>query len=397
MSHDKTEVFMKVINSNLLNLFGGKMELSDTNKKLFALRNFKNNLLNVNVNLDFNDFIEEEIVNHKANVFYLYGQLPKEFSANKFIKGIKGEFYNYDSLIQNVKDDKLHNNILFFAKSKMVPKRQKKDSPIPASSLAESSKIVESQTKIIYYKPDKIELQSDFDYQRETYFRNIYMRIDENKKLNMPPFNQEKSMKPIENSLKINKSHVDKRILILKNKLDSNKQVQIVIPGIPHERTDIYVKHLIGTGLAINEWENRPLFNPMENLIAWFIFINYIQDKINEMRNKYGNERVAYGNLNEERASDFIYMVWGTNSYNVEGDDGHFIMEYDQAFDLRKYGPGVFGIISTPLMRKPISDDRQLEIARHNHEIISRSSPIREKYLKYKLKYHHLKKMLINN
>ena len=83
-------------------------------------------------------------------------------------------------------------------------------------------------------------------------------------------------------------------------------------------------------------------------------------------------------------------MVWGANSANVVGNYGEEIVGRGQALAMQRYGPGVFGIISTP------SEGRPREIS-YRKTKQTKLSFAREKYLKYKLKYHHLKKMLINN
>ena len=45
--------------------------------------------------------------------------------------------------------------------------------------------------------------------------------------------------------------------------------------------------------------------------------------------------------------------MWGANTDNVEGVDGERISGAGMAAAMRTYGPGVFGIVTTPVAGVP--------------------------------------------
>jgi hypothetical protein len=191
-------------------------------------------------------------------------------------------------------------------------------------------------------------------------------------------------------------NHVNDRITELEKLLKKNKKLRIVIPG-PENRgsKDIRVKHHIGTGIAVDQWVNPDKEKKQKDvnyLKAWWLYIEYITNKFEKLIKDYNNEgqRISYGTLDRKLASEDVIMVWGANSANVVGNYGEEIVGRGQALAMQRYGPGVFGIISTP------SEGRPREIS-YRKTKQTKLSFAREKYLKYKLKYHHLKKMLINN
>ena len=176
--------------------------------------------------------------------------------------------------------------------------------------------------------------------------------------------------------------------------LKINSSLRIVIPGpIKRDGDGISIKHLIGTGIAIDQWEYAKAPKNVNTLYAWYLYISYLTSQFEMLMEDYnvaGSTRISYGTLDRNLASNNVIMIWGANSANVEGVNGEPIVGDGQAKAMQTYGPGVFGIISTPSTGPPrlLSDQKTPQ---------NKLTSVKEKYLKYKLKYHHLKKMLINN
>ena len=63
--------------------------------------------------------------------------------------------------------------------------------------------------------------------------------------------------------------------------------------------------------------------------------------------------RVRFGRLVRSDASDTHVLVWAANAANFQGAAGDRIDGGGQAAAMQHHGPGVFGIITTPLAGMP--------------------------------------------
>ena len=139
---------------------------------------------------------------------------------------------------------------------------------------------------------------------------------------------------------------VTERFSELRSALEKNESVKVTIAADEGSKTTN-----IGTGLAENQWKKLKL-PPHVSKQAYGKFMMHLQSVCTKLAEDYP-DRVSFGKLVRSNASKTHYLVWGANAANVTGKDNAKIIGSGQASAMATYGPGVFGIVSTPLAGPP--------------------------------------------
>lgn len=103
----------------------------------------------------------------------------------------------------------------------------------------------------------------------------------------------------------------------------------------------------LGTGLAKNQWIEKGY-----TYEQYRQFMDHLHQSLKGLKKKYDG-RVVYGRVSGTGASDKNYNVWGANKKNWNLKPNTPITGKGQAENMEKMGPGVFGIVTTPLFGRP--------------------------------------------
>ena len=146
--------------------------------------------------------------------------------------------------------------------------------------------------------------------------------------------------------------HAVIRVNQLIYQLAYNNEAHVVIPGSTSNE-----KHNLGTGLAKDQWIEYYIKNgnhPINVIIsAQRLFVEKLGDFFKSLKTRF-NKRVLYvSEVNNSIANKNNIVVWGANSENCYGNAGEAIDGEGQASKMIAHGPGVFGIITTPLTGLP--------------------------------------------
>ena len=136
------------------------------------------------------------------------------------------------------------------------------------------------------------------------------------------------------------KKHVDERFAELQHKLISDVRVEVTFPG-----QNAY-KHTLGT-MYKDDW--KLLSNNLNDNSLYDEFISHITDKIVELINDFDKERIKFGDVMYENASNLCYQVWSANAINYNLPLNSKIPGDYQAIQMKVQKAGVFGIVTTPM------------------------------------------------
>ena len=161
--------------------------------------------------------------------------------------------------------------------------------------------------------------------------------------------------------LKLYTSHIDERFSILEELVRDNVKVKVIIAGNPENN-----QHSLGTGYSEGHWRDDYGEKGLESSSE---MKDYIQTKINELI-EFKPEQVELGPVGAIRdnsetgwkygepvafPSASVFHVWGANDSNWNLENGERISGGGQASYFPNQGPGVFGIVTTPLRGHPTS------------------------------------------
>lgn len=104
----------------------------------------------------------------------------------------------------------------------------------------------------------------------------------------------------------------------------------------------------LGMGNAKEQWKK---FGP-DGDNARIKFLQELQKMFDDLAKEFPG-RVTFGDVSKDLASERNYVVWGANKDNVGGEKGAPISGTGQAKLMESHGPGVFGIITTPVAGIP--------------------------------------------
>ena len=139
--------------------------------------------------------------------------------------------------------------------------------------------------------------------------------------------------------------HVNERVYELYKKLEATKDqgnnFKVTIASNDNTTCSL------GTGHARTQWLAKGYRDEQ-----YQAFITHLHESLKGLKNKYKN-RVVYGRVSGSGASATNYHVWGANSKNWDLPPEKRIEGDGQAADMGTMGPGVFGIVTTPLFGKP--------------------------------------------
>ena len=144
--------------------------------------------------------------------------------------------------------------------------------------------------------------------------------------------------------------HAQKRVDQLRYQLHTKPEANVVIAGSNG-------KHNLGTGLAKRQWIDYYVESgnyPINVIIsAQRLFVEKLNELFKELKDQF-NTRVTYNpQISKELAINSTIVVWGANSENCYGEDNVKIEHDVQEDHMESHGPGVFGIITTPVKGKP--------------------------------------------
>jgi exonuclease III len=120
-------------------------------------------------------------------------------------------------------------------------------------------------------------------------------------------------------------------------------KAEIIFPGTNADN------HNLGTGLAVGQWASLGSNGSNDNTTM----INYIKDKIKELETLFPR-RIKFGLIGQGShygppSKDLIH-VWGANAGNWDLPNGKVISGGGQAATIGPQIPGVFGIVTTPVV-----------------------------------------------
>jgi hypothetical protein len=390
LSKDKYSVFMVRQTDGKYRPFGGE-PLGNENPIDTATRIFQeefdytsplgNNAIDI-----ISKWKKERIESSNDVIIFFTGNNDYKWNRNK--KKMEGVWMTVDDIrrVSNRKDILIDKNYIIQHASTVM-----KENNLPVS------KVILSEN-----------LQQDYDktYQKAT-------DILQNREITREDFNKAWKL------AQLFMDHFYKRLNILIIKLMKNPDVQIIVPG--NSSTN---EHYLAKGIAVDQWKKfkNDLYSDNIKIVAWKIFFDYLTIKLQEIKDNFPNQ-VTYDTFDRTKASDLNIIVWGANTKNWEGENHTQIIGSGQAAAASPYGPGVFGIITTPSEGLPplsplvaateaaeaaAAELRAAKAAKEaakaakeaakavNNKYLTyknnfNQSKYYEKYLKYKLKYNQLK------
>jgi len=152
--------------------------------------------------------------------------------------------------------------------------------------------------------------------------------------------------------LKYIMNHINWRFLNLRKKMEHDSRVKITIPGDNREN------HQLGTPYQ-EDWKLVDKDN-WETL--YYTLHEYLSKKIGELEKKFPS-RVKFGEVLYENATETDYQLWSANAVNWNLPEGEEIPGKYQAQEMKFQGPGVFGIVVTPLYgyQELVPNDYEME------------------------------------
>jgi ribosome-associated translation inhibitor RaiA len=133
-------------------------------------------------------------------------------------------------------------------------------------------------------------------------------------------------------------NHVNWRFMELEKKMKHDGRIKITIPGENKE------DHRLGNPYFDNwRWVDPENWECITSTLH-----NYISKKIGELEKKFKN-RVRFGEVLYENANEHSYQLWSANAANWCLPEGEEIPGKFQAEEMKFQGPGVYGIVVTPL------------------------------------------------
>lgn len=132
--------------------------------------------------------------------------------------------------------------------------------------------------------------------------------------------------------------HIKYRFGQLDEIMEKDVRITVKFPG-PNVK-----EHLLGKPYY-DQWRlfDRKNWSKITNALH-----DYIAKKITKLMEKY-NERVEFGDVLYENASDISYQVWSANAVNWNLPAGSKIPGKFQAEEVKFQDKGVFGIVVTPM------------------------------------------------
>jgi hypothetical protein len=355
--------------------FGGQLRKTDFLRDVNSIRNITPNRFheqggyltdNESLNIDKWDEIHDMDNNEPNDIIYFIGEAPNEITWKN---NNKDNEYNINGGVWMTLDD-----LDRVANQKPTKLLYKKNSIM---------KFARAYLRLNTLAPQKVYLSKEF----ETDYNNTYIEagnILDNRKLSSLDLNQANIL------AKIFIDHAKYRLNLLREKLSKNPDVEIVVAG--NSTTN---EHYLSKGLAVDQWKTNKYgdYSKEINIVAWKLFIDYLTEELNKLKTFFSN-RVIFDTFDRTKASDLHIIVWGANlkNWNDVGLNNVVIPDGGQAAAASPYGPGVFGIITTPVKglpppvpQKPVNN-KYLTYKNNFNQ-----SKYYEKYLKYKLKYNQLK------
>ena len=132
--------------------------------------------------------------------------------------------------------------------------------------------------------------------------------------------------------------HIKYRFCQLEEKMEKDSRVKVKIPGTSS------VNHHLGT-MYYDQWK---LFDSKNCDKITKAMHEFITGRIDNLVDKYG-DRVEFGDVLYQNASDTCYQVWSANAVNWNRPDGLDIPGSYQAEEMKYQEEGVFGIVVTPM------------------------------------------------
>lgn len=132
--------------------------------------------------------------------------------------------------------------------------------------------------------------------------------------------------------------HIKYRFQELSDKMEKDVRIRVKIPGSSVR------EHDLGT-MYYDQWK---LFDPVNCDKITKSLHQYIAEKIMQLMNEY-KDRVCFGDVHYQEASDIYYQVWSANAANWNLPTGSEIPGCYQAQEMKFQEAGVFGIVVTPM------------------------------------------------
>jgi hypothetical protein len=140
----------------------------------------------------------------------------------------------------------------------------------------------------------------------------------------------------------IYEQHVNERVYELDELMTTDNTIKVTIAGDANGD-----KISLGTGLAKNQWIEKGY-----TYEQYRQFMDHLHQSLKGLKKKYDG-RVVYGLVSGSEASATHYHVWGANESNWDLKHDTPITGKGQAEYMKTMGPGVFGIVTTPVADPP--------------------------------------------
>ena len=133
-------------------------------------------------------------------------------------------------------------------------------------------------------------------------------------------------------------NHINWRFIELEKKMEHDARVKITVPGENAQN------HSLGEPYRDDwKWVDRKNWEKLYQTLH-----EYIKTKLKFMEAKF-KDRVKYGEVMYQNATEINYQLWSANGVNWNLSAGEEIPGKYQAEEMRFQGPGVYGIVVTPL------------------------------------------------
>jgi hypothetical protein len=133
-------------------------------------------------------------------------------------------------------------------------------------------------------------------------------------------------------------NHINWRFIELEKKMEHDVRIKVTVPGENSHN------HALGEPYSNDwKWVDNKNWEKLKNTLH-----EYISFKLKSLEAKF-KDRVQYGEVLYQNATGLNYQLWSANGVNWDLPEGDEIPGKYQAAEMKFQGPGVYGIVVTPL------------------------------------------------
>lgn len=134
-------------------------------------------------------------------------------------------------------------------------------------------------------------------------------------------------------------NHINWRFMELEKKMDHDSRIKVTFPG-ENSKNHSLGEPYFDDWKYVDKKNHKKLTDSLRD---------YITGKICHLEKKFSKTRVHFGEVMYENANEKSYQVWSANGANWNLPEGDEIPGKYQAEEMKFQGPGVFGIVVSPL------------------------------------------------